>query len=111
MTKCKEKRVAKAEWGTKRTCPDCGERFYDLGNDDPAVCIACDHNWVPEPILKTKQPIPLEKEETEEQTDETDEDEDNDIDIDDENVLSLDDDEDEDVSEIVDTSLADKDED
>ena len=22
--------MAKPEWGTKRTCPSCGERFYDL---------------------------------------------------------------------------------
>ena len=23
--------MVKPEWGTKRTCPKCGERFYDLG--------------------------------------------------------------------------------
>nr|WP_202899649.1 FYDLN acid domain-containing protein [Kordiimonas gwangyangensis] len=22
--------MAKPEWGTKRTCPKCGTRFYDL---------------------------------------------------------------------------------
>ena len=33
-------RVAKAEWGTKRICLNCGARFYDL-NRDPIVCPAC----------------------------------------------------------------------
>jgi len=25
--------MPKAEWGTKRVCPDTGKRFYDLGRD------------------------------------------------------------------------------
>ena len=33
--------MVKAEWGTKRTCPKCATRFYDLGKDDPVVCINC----------------------------------------------------------------------
>ena len=52
--------MAKPEWGTKRTCPKCGTRFYDLGKDDPVTCIDCGHDWEPEPILKSKQPIPQE---------------------------------------------------
>ena len=32
--------VAKAEWGTKRTCLSCGARFYDLRRE-PIVCPAC----------------------------------------------------------------------
>ncbi|RMD87146.1 MAG: TIGR02300 family protein, partial [Alphaproteobacteria bacterium] len=52
--------MAKPEWGTKRNCPKCGTRFYDLGKEDPVVCIDCGHEWVPEPILKSKQPIPQE---------------------------------------------------
>ena len=24
--------MVKPEWGTKRTCPKCSTRFYDLGN-------------------------------------------------------------------------------
>jgi uncharacterized protein (TIGR02300 family) len=32
--------VAKAEWGTKRTCSSCGARFYDLRRE-PIVCPAC----------------------------------------------------------------------
>ncbi len=47
--------MAKPEWGTKRTCPECGTRFYDLGRNDPAVCIDCGHEWVPEPVLKSRQ--------------------------------------------------------
>lgn len=53
--------MAKPEWGTKRTCPKCGERFYDLGKDNPATCIECGEEWHPEPVLKPKQPIPFEE--------------------------------------------------
>ena len=54
--------MVKPEWGTKRTCPKCGERFYDLGKDEPATCIECGEEWYPEPVLKSKQPIPFEDE-------------------------------------------------
>ena len=53
--------MAKPEWGTKRTCPNCATRFYDLGEDDPATCIECGHEWYPEPVLKSKQPIPADE--------------------------------------------------
>ena len=53
--------MAKPEWGTKRSCPKCGERFYDLGKDEPVTCIECGEEWYPEPVLKSKQPIPLEE--------------------------------------------------
>ena len=52
--------MVKPEWGTKRTCPKCGTRFYDLGKEDPVTCIACGINWHPEPVLKSKQPMPFE---------------------------------------------------
>jgi uncharacterized protein (TIGR02300 family) len=48
------------EWGTKRTCPKCATRFYDLKKDDPVTCIECGAHWEPEPILKSKQPLPFE---------------------------------------------------
>ena len=48
--------MAKSKWGTKRACPKCGERFYDLGKDSPVVCIACKAEWVAEPLLKSRQP-------------------------------------------------------
>ncbi|MCU0949050.1 MAG: TIGR02300 family protein [Porphyrobacter sp.] len=53
--------MAKPEWGTKRTCPSCGTRFYDLGKEDPVSCIECGNTWTPEPVLKSKQPIPFEE--------------------------------------------------
>lgn len=52
--------MVKPEWGTKRTCPKCATRFYDLGKDDPVTCIECGTTWVPEPVLKSKQPLPFE---------------------------------------------------
>ncbi|OJW67396.1 MAG: TIGR02300 family protein [Sphingomonadales bacterium 63-6] len=51
--------MVKPEWGTKRTCPKCGTRFYDLGKEDPVACIECGNQWYPEPVLKSKQPIPF----------------------------------------------------
>ncbi|NWK98640.1 TIGR02300 family protein [Sphingobium lactosutens] len=53
--------MVKAEWGTKRTCPKCATRFYDLGKDDPVTCINCNTAWEPEPVLKSKQPLPYEE--------------------------------------------------
>lgn len=32
--------MPKEEWGTKRLCPHCATRFYDL-NHDPMTCPAC----------------------------------------------------------------------
>ena len=52
--------MVKPEWGTKRTCPKCSTRFYDLGKDDPVHCIECGTDFVPEAILKSKQPLPFE---------------------------------------------------
>jgi uncharacterized protein (TIGR02300 family) len=52
--------MVKPEWGTKRTCPKCATRFYDLTKDEPVTCISCGFAWEPEPILKSKQPLPFE---------------------------------------------------
>ena len=52
--------MVKAEWGTKRACPKCNTRFYDLGKEDPVGCISCGFAWVPEPVLKSKQTTPFE---------------------------------------------------
>ncbi|MCH8203459.1 MAG: TIGR02300 family protein [Proteobacteria bacterium] len=46
--------MAKPEWGTKRTCPECSTRFYDLGKDEPATCISCGRAWTPEPLLPSR---------------------------------------------------------
>jgi uncharacterized protein (TIGR02300 family) len=56
--------MAKAEWGTKRTCLKCGTRFYDLTKDEPVTCISCGYAWHPEPVLKSKQPMPFEDDST-----------------------------------------------
>ena len=53
--------MVKPEWGTKRTCPKCATRFYDLGNADPVTCINCRSTWIPEPVLKSKQPLAFEQ--------------------------------------------------
>src|SRR3546814_7573548 len=53
--------MVKPEWGTKRSCPKCATRFYDLGKDNPVTCIECGTAWEPEPILKSKQPMPFEQ--------------------------------------------------
>lgn len=91
--------MAKPEWGTKRSCPKCGTRFYDLGKEDPAVvCIDCGHEWVPEPLLKSKQHLPaaaaVKKPAPEAASEDEDEDliDDDDIDIDDDDDADDDDD-------------------
>ena len=66
--------MVKPEWGTKRTCPKCSTRFYDLGNEDPVHCIECGTEWTPEPVLKSKQPLPFEAAETETKEKATDKD-------------------------------------
>ena len=53
--------MVKAEWGTKRACPKCNTRFYDLAKDEPVTCIACGYAWIPEPMLKSKQTTPFEQ--------------------------------------------------
>ncbi len=63
--------MVKAEWGTKRSCPKCGTRFYDLGKDDPVTCINCGVNWEPETVLKSKQPLPFDAPKKEVVADET----------------------------------------
>lgn len=66
--------MVKPEWGAKRSCPKCGERFYDLGKDDPVTCIECGNQWAPEPVLKSKQPIPFEEVKKEKELEEADSD-------------------------------------
>ena len=53
--------MAKPEWGTKRQCPACGARFYDLGNAAPVVCIKCSHAFEPEVLLKPRRGRPDDK--------------------------------------------------
>jgi len=63
--------LANPEWGTKRQCPKCGTRFYDLGNADPIVCIDCGKKFKPEVILKSKMsPLELTTEDKEDDVEE-----------------------------------------
>jgi uncharacterized protein (TIGR02300 family) len=45
--------VVKPELGTKRSCPSCQTRFYDLGKE-PIVCPKCGVKFVPEQLLPSK---------------------------------------------------------
>jgi uncharacterized protein (TIGR02300 family) len=63
-------RVSKQAWGTKRLCPECGARFYDL-NKDPIICPKCQKVYEPEatkparrsrPAPAAKKPAPAELE-------------------------------------------------
>ncbi len=46
--------MAKAEWGMKRLCPNCGTRYYDMRRD-PIVCPHCGSPFDPEALLKTRR--------------------------------------------------------
>jgi len=52
-----ERSVAKPEWGTKRICPSCGARYYDLLRD-PVVCPKCSTPFDPEAFLKSRRARP-----------------------------------------------------
>jgi uncharacterized protein (TIGR02300 family) len=56
--------VAKPEWGTKRICPSCGTRYYDLMRQ-PVICPKCATPFDPEAFLKSRRArpaAPVEKE-------------------------------------------------
>ncbi len=56
--------MAKPEWGTKRICPSCGTRYYDLLRDS-VICPKCSTPYDPEAFLKARRsrpPAPVEKE-------------------------------------------------
>ena len=46
--------MAKPEWGTKRLCTGCGDRFYDLQRD-PIVCPKCGVVFDPEQVTRLKR--------------------------------------------------------
>lgn len=52
--------MSKPELGTKRDCPSCGAKFYDL-NKSPAVCPKCKHEFMPDAGVKTKRAKPVER--------------------------------------------------
>lgn len=98
--------LANPEWGTKRQCPKCGTRFYDLGNFEPIVCIDCGKKFKPEVILKSKMtPLELTPEEpaedVEEELDVPDESSDDAVVEADDNTTVLSDDDDTNVADVV----------
>jgi len=50
--------VVKAELGTKRTCPSCAARFYDLLKN-PIVCPKCNANFIAPTVLPSKGDMPV----------------------------------------------------
>ena len=52
--------MADPKLGTKRQCPSCGARFYDL-NKKPNECPKCEHVFEPEVLLKPRKPRAVEK--------------------------------------------------
>lgn len=101
--------MAKPEWGSKRQCPSCGARFYDLGRIEPVVCVKCEHAFEPEVLLKPRRGRPDDKPQAVVAPLAADADDDEDLDADgDPTVVSLEDlvveeaEEDDDVAVIAD---------
>ena len=46
--------MAKPEWGTKRICPSCGTRYYDLLREQ-VICPKCSTPYDPEAFLKARR--------------------------------------------------------
>ena len=46
--------MAKAEWGTKRICPSCGARYYDMKKKTP-VCPSCNTAYDAELVMKSRR--------------------------------------------------------
>lgn len=45
--------MPKEEWGTKRLCPHCNTRFYDL-QQDPMTCPACGASFSVESLTSSR---------------------------------------------------------
>ncbi len=50
--------MAKPEWGSKRICPSCGTRYYDLLHK-PVICPKCSTPFDPEAFLKSRRARPV----------------------------------------------------
>lgn len=92
--------MPKEEWGTKRLCPDCNTRFYDLGRD-PMTCPSCGHEFTVESLTNGRSRMLVADKSSGRDTDDViDTDDDLDTDGDDSDLDDdlLDDDDDGDVS-------------
>lgn len=49
--------MVKAELGTKRICPSCGSKFYDLLKS-PIICPKCGVSFIAAPLLPSKGEAP-----------------------------------------------------
>ena len=49
--------MAKPEWGSRRICPSCGTRYYDLLRE-PVVCPKCSTPFDPEALLRARRARP-----------------------------------------------------
>ena len=82
VSKPVEDGVAKPEWGLKRTCRECGKRFYDF-HRDPIVCPGCQAVFDPLATLRPRRgrsapaaAVPVSKAVVEEEPDEAGKEED-----------------------------------
>ena len=53
-----EQDLAKPEWGTKRICPSCGTRYYDLLRET-VICPKCSTPYDPEAFLRARRARPV----------------------------------------------------
>jgi uncharacterized protein (TIGR02300 family) len=58
--------VAKPELGTKRLCPNCGAKYYDL-NRNPILCPRCSAPFDPHVVMKARPAAAVVEEEEEEE--------------------------------------------
>ena len=47
--------MAKPEWGTKRICQGCGQKFYDMKRE-PITCPSCGVAFDPNSVQRTRRP-------------------------------------------------------
>lgn len=108
--------MPKPEWGVKRLCGECGERFYDLGRE-PAICPNCGAEFLTAEAMAAKAKVRRETakaEDDEDIVDDEDEDDlidDDDVDGDDDDVVVDDDSDDDDEEGADDSVLLDDDDD
>ncbi len=61
MGSWEERRVAKPEWGTKRTCLNCDSHFYDLQRN-PIRCPRCNSSFIaPETSFRAQRQSSIKK--------------------------------------------------